>query len=224
MSTTKAIAIINECAIRFGDRAFNSVDRDKWLSFMNERARGLATRLRLVKRRALFSIEADNELYTFPDNMVVMTRMEFTPTPNDRTTFRDLREMFEEEWRGATTNTYPTGDPTRYYADQGFFYLYPLPAASYTRGGRLTYWGLPNEVVNYDIDLQPFADSMKNALVEGMLSDAYDAIEKYDVAAKQEAKFEKIVAQAQLNLEDRSEDRRQVLMPRSRVRGYGGQV
>lgn len=222
MSTTKAIAIINDGATRIGDAAFNAVSRDKWLQFFNARARHLATRLRLVKRRALFSIEADNELYTFPDNMVVMTRLEFTTTPSDRRTFRDLKELFEEEWREATSSCYPTGDPTRYFADQGFFYLWPMPSASYTRGGRLTYWGLPNEIVLPDSEAQPFADSMRNLLLEGMLADAYDVLEKYDKAQAQEAKFEALTAQTRLNLEDRSDDRRTVLMPRSRARGYGG--
>ena len=224
MSNTRALALIDEAALRIADPAYTRISVPKWTSFFNKRARQLATRLKLKKRRALFSTEADNEIHTYPQNLVVMTALEFTTSPTDRKTFRPVKELEEDEFKAATANNYPTGDPTHYFADQGFLFLVPMPAAVYTNGLRMSYWGLPDAVVDPAVDYLPFAEHMRDVLLEGMIGDGLQVMEKFDAAAMQEQSYERLIGQSELRLEDRSEDRRQSFRPSTRVRGYSGQV
>lgn len=220
--STPALDIVRTAAIRIGDASYRAVSIDSWLSILNERARRMCTRLKLKKRRWLFSTEANNEVYAPPQNLIQLTEMEFTTTPLDRTTFRPLGELFEEEFRQAKANSYPTGDPTGYFMDQGWFWLYPMPTVFYANGVRATGWALPDTITDIASQNLPFADSFQDVLLAGMLSEAYSTLEKYDKAQAQEQKYERIIEESELRLEDRADDRRARMRPRSNT--YSGQV
>lgn len=213
----------SEAAVTIGDDKFSRVTRDNWKQFINKRMRMMCIRMRLVKRRAYFSIEADNEVYSLPTNCVQMTRLQFNPTPSDRNVYRDLNEKFEDEFRSSTSNQYPTGDPTHYFADQGFFYLLPMPTTDVTLGGKIEYWGLPDGVTSQD---QTFSlpDSMYDILVQGIVIDALRKMEKFDQAQVAEGDWEATIDRTRNTLEDRSADRRSKVRVGAMQRGFMGQT
>lgn len=206
-----------------GDDRYSRVTRDNWLTFVKKRSRLLCMRLNLVKRRAYFTITADDALHTLPTNCVQMTRLQFTSTPSDVNTFGDLTEMFEDEFRASTSNCYPTGDPQRYFTDQGFFYLIPKPTTEVVLGGRIEYWGLP-DTVSAQADFVPLPDTMQDILLQGCVVDAQRKMEKYPEADRLEAEWEANIDRLRNKVEDRSNDRRSKVRLSSQERGYGGQV
>lgn len=215
--------IASEASIIIGDDKFSRVTRGNWLVFANRRMRKLCMRLNIVKRRARFNIVANNEIYALPANCVQMTRLQFTDTPSDIGTFRDLRERFEDDFRDATSNQYPTGDPDRYFADQGFFYLLPMPTTSVALGGRIEYWGLPDAALAQE-DAISLPETMHDLLVEGIVIDAQRKMEKFDQAAVSEQEWENTISETRVKLEDRSSDRRSKVRVSAMQRGFSGQT
>lgn len=224
MSATRVLELVATAGVRIADPAYRAVTIDQWVGALNEVAREMSKRMRLKKRRATFSLEANNPTYTYPNNMIQMVSLEYNPTPSDQKTWRKLGEMFKDEFDQETTNSYPAADPTRYYADAGYFYLVGMPTTDLTNGGRITYWSLPDVVTSASTQFLPIHDAAQDVLLVGMLQRGYMMLEKYDVADRMETKYERMIAQSGLLLEDRSDDRRQSVRPRSLVRGYSGQT
>jgi len=210
-------------ALAIGDDAFSRVKKANWMSFANKRCRQMCMLMQLVKRRAYFDIYADQADYAMPDGCVQMTRLQFTPTPADVSTFRELREKFEDEFRADTTNAYPTGDPAHYFADQGFFYLLPKPTATYALGGKIEYWGLPDTITT-ELDELPIPDTMFDLLVEGMVIDAQRKMEKIEEANIAERSWLESIDKTRYKLEDRSNDRRSNVRLGPMRRGFWGQT
>ena len=222
--SVQASTIIASAAINVGDPNYTTITKSEWLDWFNQISRTLATRMRLVKKLGVFTIQADNELYSMPDDCVQMTRVQYNPTPSNVRVYRDLKEYFEDEFRTYTDWNYPTGEPRHYFADQGFFYLLPRPTTLVASGGRVEYWGLPDAVGNLASDPIPFQDRMADCLLLGLEPFAYRRLEKVEMADRSEQKWERLIAQTESKLQDRSDDRRTRVRPASQTRGTWGQA
>lgn len=220
--STMIQSIIDDAKLKVGDPGLHRVTPAKWLAFYNEAARTLATRLNLVRSIATFNIEAANEMYSMPDDSVQMTRLEINDTPSDPLVWRDLDEIFLDEFREAVTGQYPTSDrPDRYFADAGYFYLVGRPTTEILGGGRITYWGLPDDATAATESI-PFANVVRDALALAMAVLANDDLEKPDIAAQMEERLERRLDELRPKLTDRSADRRSSIRPKSWRRGFGG--
>lgn len=224
MSSMLALSLIADCALRVGDPGYKTISIPQWTAILNEIAREMCARLEMKKRRTIFSLEVENAIYTYPDNMIQMVSLEYNPTPADAKTWRKLGEKFRDEFESITTQSYPSCEPTDYFADTNWLYTLGMPTAALADCMRLTYWGTPDTVTDPALHYIPVPDSAASILQAGMLSQGFTMLEKYDRADRQEQKYEKLVAQSELRITDRSDDRRQGIRPRSLVRGYGGQV
>lgn len=220
--SVSTLAIANDVALVLGDQSFTRFEQADHLLAINRVCRELATELRLVQWEASFDVVAGIEVYALPADCVQMRSLRFSLTPSDITSFYKLGEMFEDEFESATARQYTSGDPTKYLARQGYFWLHPLPQATSVAGGRLLYWGLPDAVADLTTGVLPLPDFVRDLVALGVQIHALRKLEELEQAAVYEQEYARTMALIRDKIEDRSADRRSRV--RTRVGGFGGQV
>lgn len=212
--------VIRDAAVKLGDPNYSRVTSDDWLLFGNMACRRLSQRLRIVKYLASFDVEADNEMYSLPSDSVQMTRLQYSPTPTDENTFRDVNELPLDLYRAEVNGGYPTGEPVSYCPDAGFLRVTPRPTVTLAMGFRIEYWGLAEAVTLPSSQNFPFQDVMRDLVVDGMMPHALRKLEKVAEADRADAAFEAGIVALEAKVQDRSDDRRTRLRP-SRSAAFG---
>ena len=222
--STLAQSVIDEAAFDIGDPNYSRIDRTAWTMFLNWAARTMARNMRVVKWRATADIEAANDIYELPDDCVQVTRIQYNPTPDSDTTWRDVHEYFEDEYRKQTNWNLPLGEPINYRMDQGFFLLTPRPSVAVPGGMRIEYWGLPSEVTDASTQDIPFQSLMRDHLKAGMNIRAMFKLEKLPNMQVAEQEWVAGLSASRPQLERRSDDRRSRIRPNVGARRGLGQV
>ena len=223
MSTFVA-SLIDEAALRLGDPRFTRVSRADWLQFFNEAQLDAATELRILEDDFFFTIQAGAARYTYPQNMIQMSKLSFTETPADGRSYRDLQEMFRDEHRSAATSgMYPQGSVWGYYARAAFFELVGEPSTEVIDGGLLTMWYTPTWIdVETAGDVMELPDMMRNLIRDWMLEKGLTKIGRVVEAQRMELRREMKLTGFRSKIEDRSDDRRAALRIESDVNPWGG--
>ena len=207
--SVSAQEVINECATLIGDPAQQRVDADVWKLFLNQSARDIARKLRLVLWTVTFDIVGNDPEYALPSDCIQVKRVQFNETPSDQTTWWDVKEMFEDEFRAATDGQYPSISRShRYHIFNDTFWLYPMPDVSVSGGGKITYWGLPDGVTSPSTQVIPLMDFMRDTLRERMIVYGLRRLEKWDASVKAEQEWQASLSSDRTRIEDRSADRR----------------
>jgi len=207
-----ALSVVSEAAIQCGDPQYQTIALDEWLVYLNASTRDLARKLLLKRRKTVGDITADME-YAYPANLIQVIRVEWNPTPSDATTWRKLREVFEDEFEDKTTYNYPTGDPLGYFASTESFFLLPMPQQDLSSGLRITYWGVPDAVTSISTQPITIMDMLRDALRERMVIYGMRRQQRYDEATAHEKEWEAALQYERPRLEDRSADRRSAVRP-----------
>lgn len=207
--STNALSVINEAAVLIGDPLFSRITRSQWVALMNQSARDVAKKLRIVLKAATFDIVAGQHEYALPDDCWQVKSFQFNETPEDETTWWWLTEVFEDEYRKATNGMYPSsGRPTNYFVNLETFHLYQNPSESIVGGGKIRYWGMPSTVSNEAVDSIPLQDIMRDTLRDRMVTYALRILEKWDAASNHEREWNSSITIDRDRIEDRSADRR----------------
>jgi hypothetical protein len=213
--STNALVVINEAAALIGDPEFKRVTAEAWRVIENNSCRDLARKLRLVLWTATFDIVANDHEYALPADCLQVKRIQCNETPSDQTTWWEVDEYFEDEFRAVTNGQYSSASrPYRYMAWLDTMDLFPMPDTDITGGGKITYWGLPDDIVTPATQGIPLMDIVRDSLRQRMLVYGFNRLEKYDAAAKAEQEWQATLTVDRDRLEDRSADRR----PRIRTR------
>jgi hypothetical protein len=216
--SVSALQVINEAALQIGDKDFSRVTRPDWRIILNNSCRDLARKLRLVRWTATFDIEDEDE-YALPSDCIQVISMRWNATPDDKTTWWWLEEMFEDEWRSQTHGSHPTGDPRKYLALNDTFHLFPIPESDVVGGGKIVYWGLPDEVTDETTQPIPIMDMLRDTLRERMVIYGLRRLDRFDKADAHEREWQASLTSDRDRLEDRAVDRRSRL--RTGPRNYG---
>ena len=217
-------SLIRQSSINISNPDKSRVTPSDWLEFYNAVARDIGARLFAIRYTSIFDIQADTD-YDYPDEMTRMIALWVTDTPDDQDSWALVKELREDEFRDRVNRRYPTGVlPERYLPQATIFRVVPRPTATVERGGKLEYWGLPDEITNISGGYMPFADLMREWVVEGMtihglrkLKEITEARERYTVWETRESSYA-------ATLTDRADDRRPAFVPRSRKNSTGGMV
>ena len=213
--SVNALLVINEAAALVGDPRFDRVTRDAWRALMNQSARDIARKLNLVLKTATFDLVALDDEYALPTDCWQVKSFQVNETPADLTTWWWLKEAFEDEFRDATQGNYQSATrPTRYFCRVDTFHLLPKPDVTITGGGKIRYWGMPDDVTNESIQSIPLVDTMRDSLRDRMVTYALRRLEKFDAASQHEKEWQTALTSDRDRIEDRSADRR----PRIRTR------
>lgn len=216
--SVNALLVINEAAALIGDPRFDRVTRDAWRTLMNQSARDIARKLRLVSKVATFDLVALDDEYAQPDDCWQVQSMQVNETPSDKTTWWWLKEMFEDEFRDVTGGQFPSATrPRRYFARVDTFHLFEMPDTFIAGGGKVRYWGMPADVTNESVEGIPLANIMRDSLRDRMCVYGLRRLEKWDAASQHEKEWEAALTSDRDRIEDRSSDRR----PRLRMRSGG---
>lgn len=212
--SVSALTVITEAAEAVGDPAFSRIARPEWRSILNASCRDLARKLKVVLWAATFDIVADDE-YATPSDCIQIKSLSYNPTPSDPTTWYWLREKFEDEFRSMTHGAYPSGTPTAYFARTDTFHLLSKPDTAVEAGGKMIYWGLPDDVTDETTQGIPVMDTLRDTMHDRMVTRALRRLEKFDAAEKREQEWQASLNVDREQLEDRSADRRARIRPRS---------
>lgn len=205
--SVQAIELVTDAAQAVGDPKFSRIFRPTWRAILNRASRDLSKKLKLVKHKAIFDIETDDE-YALPDDCIQVVSFQWNDTPADPSSWRWLGEKFEDEFRAATEQTYPDGDPCEYIVFTDTFHLYPRPDAAIVGGGKITYWGHPDPVTDEGTQLITVRDTARDVLLDRMVILGERLMERFDKAAEYEKEWIASLTTDRDKLEDRSADRR----------------
>lgn len=217
-------SIINEVVREIGDAPKNRILEQDWIQFYNDTLESMTRRYKVLEQDATFDIEIEDR-YLYPEDMVQMKRLSATSTPSDPESYREVREKFEDEIRDRERWGKPLGDSYEgYWARATFLQLTPKPTVAVTDGLLISYWKLATRItVVADVELE--LPAMFRSLVrDRMLIFAKRRLTRYDEMAADLAAWEAELALSAPPIEDRSDDRRSALRPRSARRGFEGQV
>lgn len=204
--STLAIMAIEDAALLIGDPDKQTVSESAWLPLLNMAERELSRRLRIIKRIATFKIAANLEVYTLPDDCVQMTKLEYSPTPTLRSSWRPLREMSEPVYRALTNQTYPTGEPWRYFPEQGYFYLDTIPTTTVVGGGKITYWGLSDQIALPNTEYLGVRDALRDLVVQGMVALAKSKLLRLDEGDRAVAAWHEAIDSTRSRIQDPADD------------------
>lgn len=218
-------AIMDDAAIAVGDPAYSNVKQPEVLAFYNRTARVVARRMRVLEYEAYYDLTAASDLYKLPDDCTQVRRMLVTQTPLVGDSYYPLQEIMEDEHGQLTSRTTAVGDPRRYYVRQGYFHVWPLSSADVVNGGKIIYWGIPQDATDIANDRSPFPDMVRDTLAEGIVVHVLKRMSRLDEAQAREKEWWDSLNLDRDVMEDRSRDRRPNLRTRSRNQDYyDGQV
>lgn len=209
--SVNALAIINEAALACGDPRFSRIDRDEWKMILNQSCRDLSRKMRLTLHTATFDITAGDAEYAFPDDCIQIKSLRWSDNPLDPSLWRWVEELFEDEYRSLTNLAQSTGVPTGYHPQVDTYFMNPIPDATIVGGGKIQYWGMPDEVTNPETERIPVLDVLRDTLRERMVIYAMRRLEKWDAAQARELEWQATLVVDRDRIEDRSADRRSKL-------------
>lgn len=206
--------LVDDAAIAIGDPNRTRVKTVEWQSFFNRACRELSSKADVMQRRALFTL-GDQAAYHWPDDMRRATGIEVSETPDDEDSWRQLNEIFESEHRGMVSGYYSnTTLPESYFATVLGFFLYPRPSAEIVNGGRITYFGHADRVLDIDTATFELLEIAQDHVLKRMIIFGLRARNRHAEADAEMTQWLVDVEGLQDALEDRSDDRRSSLMPR----------
>jgi hypothetical protein len=205
------IDIIAQGASIVSDPRQQAIDPLRWLQLYNNAMEWVCRRFRVIERDATFDFEVAEERYPYPDDetigaMVQMRRLQYSPTPTDRNSYRPIRERAEHKARRSTEGQYPQGEPWFYWSRTNYFQVYPQPTETVAASGLISYWSLPIPVV--DVVGAVFELPPKTRLIVVDLVGAFGKRElnRFDEAQAMMNQIERELAQFYDKIEDMTDD------------------
>jgi hypothetical protein len=213
--------LVTDAAMAFGDPKKERVDDSDWLRHYNTAIRDVCSHWDVLEHKAFFNLEPGIDAYGFPTDMVRLSELAVTTTPEDEDTFDDLGEIqSKEEFRNYVRRSYPTGTPELYYARRNWYQMVPKPDVEVIRGGRIYYYGMPDRVFTLPNALYQLPEFTQNTTIERMVIAALNQDERVTEA---ERRYTKWLAEGPFiedRMQDRSVDKRENMRPDDNP--YGG--
>jgi len=218
--STQVSYLVDDAAQAIGDPNKQRVQLSQWLSIYNRSNRELCEKANVLKFRDKFTLVPGQIDYDYPEGMVVMSAIHVSETPADDSTFRVINEYREDEFREMTSGAYPSATlPSGYFADSNWFYLVPMVDVQIVDGGCITYFGLPDRVLDLNGVMQA-DDLAQDYLLRRMIIHGLTSRNRRAEADDELKLWLADMESLQDKLEDRSIDRRSSIAPRRR--GYSG--
>lgn len=219
-----ASSLIERAARRIDDIRLTNVTTPDLLDYLNAVSDDLCARRRILERVVIFKVYAE-DMYAYPSDLVQVKWMRFNEDPvNDPDGYKDLAEMFEDEFREATYGQYPTENPSAYSVSQNYFHLYPRPTAAIDNGGKMGYWSIPDPVTSATAGFLQLPDYLQHHVIEGMVIRALEGQRRLDEAEQRRVRWLTVEDELAQPMQDRSADRRSSLRPPTHRDRFAGHV
>ncbi len=207
--------LVDDAAQAIGDPNKQRIQIPQWLSIYNRSNRELCQKANVLRFLDAFDLIASQTKYDFPQSMVVMNGIAVSENPSDQTSFRWIKEMFEDEFREKTTSNYPSATlPESYFCTSGWFYLVGAATGTIVDGGCIDYFGLPDRITDLSTALMQVDDMAQDYLVRLMIIHALESRNRYAEAEEQLKLWNADMETLKDKLDDRSVDRRSTIAPR----------
>jgi hypothetical protein len=209
---------MDDAAQAIGDPNKQRVQLSQWVSIYNRSNRELCEKANVLKFQDEFDLIAGQRKYDWPELMTVMTDIHVSETPGDETTWRYLKEIFEDEFRDRTDRLYPSATlPDNYHATESWFWLVPMVSAEIQGGACITYFGLPDRVTQDQVTsgtVLQVPDMAQDYLLRRMIIHGKMSRNRIVEAKVELELWNADMESFQDKLDDRSDDRRSSLAPR----------
>ena len=216
--------LANAAALLLGDPLRGRVKTPAWLVHYNMSMDDICV-LYVVRQYAATSARPLDGLASYPEEGTRISEVAVSTTPSDPSTWRVLKEKFEDEYRILTPNGLPNTDsPEWYFADQGYIRIGARMAADVVGGLRTKFYGVPDEAFDLTTTYMPLPNFMRNYAIERMLIYALRSDSRDAQAAELERTWNQREGWVREKLGDRSADRRDAIRPRASSNKYGGMV
>lgn len=214
MSIVPVQALVDEAAIAIGDPRKTRVRIDEWLPIYNASQRELCLEANILQFRGTFDLTT-SPVYGYPKEMTVMTYLETNLTPADPDSWQEVKEIFEDEFRGEVSGRYPNATvPERYFAERNWFYQVPRPTAGIVAAGRITYFGKPDRIYDISTALLQVPDFCEDYVRHRMVVYGLAARNRLDESLHELKLWRASLETLMDKMDDRSQDRRSTIAPR----------
>jgi hypothetical protein len=207
--------LLEQAAAKYGDPRMTRLQLLDWLAIGNEALEALTLDWKVLEEDATFDILANESRYVYPEQAVQLRRVQYSETPSDDATWRDLNDKPWDAFRSATTTFLPQNTPWCWTPRATFFELTPRPTAAITDGGKVSYWKMAETVTDPDSDLE--LDGLhRKTLRDLMVIYAKERTGRAEESSRELAIWAETMERIANRVEHRSDDRRPALHLRSR--------
>lgn len=215
--------LVDTAAQAIGDEFKTRVKPAHWARICTLAISDVCSLYNLVEYEDEFDLPKDG-LVTYPDQAVLVTELRVSATPSDDKSFVKLDQMWEDEWNDEFGKLSPqvSDVPKRYFADKGLIRLDALLDANVADGGRIMYYGVPDEVTDPATYYLPAPDFMRSFVLERMQVYALRFDERDAEAADVDRMNKLREDEMRTKIDQRTLDRREQIRPTSTKRKYGG--
>jgi len=214
--------LINAAATAIGDPQKMRIQQPQWNTIASLALSDVCSLYDVLEYEDGFTIPADGYL-TYPESCVRVSEIQLSLTPSTESSFRKLKEIFNDEWDRYIRDGVPEGDVADgYYADRAYIRLNATMAADVDSGGRIFYYATPPLVSDAASYVVPLPDFMRSYLVERLEIKALFADERTDESLLKERIWNGREDEIRSKIEHRAIDRREALRPLSAYRKYSG--
>lgn len=208
--------MVAEAALEIGDQDYTRIGLSDWVLIYNKALRETCERFQVNEREYQQDLIADTHRYAYPNLMTKVRVIKASYTPTDENTFYDLKEMTDDEFRETTRRRYSIATaPTHYFARRDSFEVWPKPTDTLQGALILICFSLPDRITQIESTLFELPDPASGLVVERMVIQALKALDRYEEADNRYRAWMEEGMRVEDVIEDRTDDRRQSLQPKS---------
>ena len=207
--------MVAEAALEIGDQNKIRIQDPDWITIYNKAQREACERWNVLEYEYQQGTQPTDR-YAFPDLMKQMRTLRTSYTPDDETTFYDLKEMTDDEFRETTRRRYSVATaPTHYFARRDMFHVWPMPAAAVDNALIIICYSLPSRIVSLSGTLLEVPDICTGLIIERMVIEGFRNTDRYEAAQHRYQAWIADGMKVEEAVEDRTDDRRQSVQPKS---------
>ncbi|ALY09295.1 structural protein [Arthrobacter phage Jasmine] len=195
--STKSVGdVLTAVKRQFGDESGVQINDADIIRWTNDAQREIVDTNTLINAKvATTDVIAGLDTYSMLTDPSVVNIANITSIRYNGVVLRPITVQQAEEW-GTTSNDRSSGVPLGWYYEEGNVVLFPTPTDSVTDGLKIRFTAYPEDVTNSG-SLLGIPDSYFNALVQYVISQAYELDENAQMAQMKLAQFEKSLGMRQ---------------------------
>lgn len=169
---------------QFGDESGVQVTDSDIIRWINTAARDIASQREPFKSIATAGLIANQNQYTWPDNILQVQALHVNKKPVKRMSFQDAEQYILED----DPNGINSGDPIIWYEYGGQFFFYPKPDKTSASAIQIFYIPAPTMIDSLS-DTLTVPDVYFNAVLDHVLAQAYEMDENFEASQLKAASF-----------------------------------
>jgi len=214
--------VISAAARHIGDPNRKRIQTPQWNEIATLALNDICMKYNALKYEDEFDLPSDG-LLTYPESLVSIHEIKVSSTPTVETSFQKIDEKFRDEWDIIMLRGLPAAEvPLVYMADKDYIRLGATLTADIVDGGRISYFAIPDPVIDATTTYMPLPDLLKSYFMQRMVVYALFADERDQLAREEEQLWNAREDEIRSKIDHRTVDRRESMRAASGQRKYRG--